>query len=66
MVLSLHACAGWAVVDASADGFQYAKSKGVTLYQAQLTNAVDLKKQMEYGYSGKQLQYVPQFTEHTK
>ena len=52
---------GWAVMDASADGFQYAKSKGVKFYQAQLTSAVDLKKLMEYGYSGAQLRFVPDF-----
>lgn len=55
---------GWAVMESCADGFAYAKDKGVKLYQAQLTSAVDLKKLIEYGYSGGQLRYVPSFTEH--
>lgn len=54
---------GWATMEASADAIAYAKDKGVRLYQAQVTQDVDLEKLKEYGYSGAQLRFVPDFTE---
>ena len=55
---------GWATMEESADGIAYAKSKGVKLYQAQVAQGVELKKLIEAGYSGAQLRFVPEFTEH--
>lgn len=55
---------GWAVVDASADGIAYAASKGVRVYQAQVAEGVDVEKLIACGYSGAQLRFVPEFTEH--
>lgn len=52
---------GWATMDASADGITYAKAQGVRLYQAQVCEGVDLQKLKEYGYSGAQLRFVPDF-----
>lgn len=52
---------GWATMDASADGIAYAKSKNIRLYQAQVTSAVSLEKLIEYGYSGAQVRFVPDF-----
>ena len=56
---------GWATMERSADGIAYAKDKGVKLYQAQVAQGVDLKKLIGAGYSGAQLRFVPEFTEHT-
>ena len=56
---------GWATMEQSADGIAYAKDKGVKLYQAQVAQGVDLKKLIEAGYSGAQLRFQPEFTEHT-
>lgn len=57
---------GWTTMEQSADGIAYAKTKGVKLYQAQVAQGVDVKKLIEAGYSGAQLRFVPEFTEHTK
>ena len=56
---------GWATMEQSADGIAYAKGKGVKLYQAQVAQGVDLKILIEAGYSGAQLRFQPEFTEHT-
>ena len=56
---------GWATMEQSADGIAYAKDKGVKLYQAQVAQGVDVKKLIQAGYSGAQLRFTPEFTEHT-
>jgi len=56
---------GWTTMEQSADGIAYAKAKGVKLYQAQVAQGVDIKKLIEAGYSGAQLRFVPEFTQHT-
>lgn len=53
----------WATIEASAEAIAYAQSKGVPLYQAQVCKGVDLQKLKEYGYSGAQLRFLPEFTE---
>lgn len=55
---------GWATMEQSADAIAYAKAEGVKLYQAQVAQGVDIKKLIEAGYSGAQLRFVPEFTEH--
>jgi len=55
---------GWTTMEQSADGIAYAKDKGVKLYQAQVAQGVDIKKLIEAGYSGAQLRFMPEFTEH--
>lgn len=52
---------GWGVIEASADGIAYAKSKGVRLAVGQVCAGADLDRLMSYGYSGAQLRYVPDF-----
>lgn len=52
---------GWGLMEASADALAYAKEKGVTLYQAQVCQGVDLQRLMSYGYDGAQLRFVPDF-----
>lgn len=54
---------GWGVIEASADGIAYAKSKGVRLAVGQVCAGADLDRLMSYGYSGAQLRYVPDFPE---
>ena len=48
-------------MDRSADALAYAKEKGVTLYQAQVCEGVDLQRLMSYGYDGAQLRFIPDF-----
>lgn len=53
---------GWTTMESSKDGIAYAKSKGVRLYQAQVAEGVDVEKLKDYGYSGAQIRYVPDFS----
>lgn len=55
---------GWSMLEACADGLAYAKTKGVRVYTAQMCAGTDIPKLIEYGISGAQLRFVPEFTEH--
>lgn len=54
---------GWSKLEESADGLAYAKAKGVRVYTGQMCAGTDISKLIEYGISGAQLRYVPDFPE---
>ena len=55
---------GWSKLGECADGLAYAKTKGVRVCTAQMCTGADIPKLIEYGISGVQLRFVPEFTEH--
>ena len=55
---------GWSKLDECGDGLAYAKAKGVRVYTGQMCAGTDIPKLIEYGISGAQLRFAPEFTEH--